>query len=72
MAGARHDRSHNDLYRDRRLVDRAGRLITTLDEGVRYLPAPDGTALAYAKPDGQRSVVVDAATGSKRELAGKR
>ena len=53
------------------LADRAGRVVATLDGGVRYLPALDGTALAYAKPDRQRSVVIDPATGQQREIVGE-
>ncbi|MDQ2913902.1 MAG: hypothetical protein M3T56_11685 [Chloroflexota bacterium] len=53
------------------LADRAGRVIATLDGDARYLPAPDGTALAYARPDRQHSVVIDPATGQRAEIVGE-
>ena len=53
------------------LADRTGKVLATLATGVRYLPAPDGSALAYANADGQHSVIIDPATGRQREVAGE-
>jgi len=53
------------------LADRTGKVLATLATGVRYLPAPDGSALAYANADGQHSVIIDPTTGRQREVAGK-
>lgn len=53
------------------LADRAGHVIATLASGVRYLPAPDGSALAYADPDRQRSFIIDPATGRQRDIVGE-
>jgi hypothetical protein len=53
------------------LADRTGKVLATLATGVRYLPAPDGSALAYANADGQHSVIIDSATGRRREVAGE-
>ena len=53
------------------LADRTGKVLATLATGVRYLPAPDGSALAYANADGQHSVIIDPTTGRQREVAGE-
>lgn len=53
------------------LADRAGHVIATLESGMRYLPAPDGSALAYAAPGRLRSFIVDPATGQQREIVGE-
>jgi hypothetical protein len=53
------------------LADRTGKVLATLATGVRYLPAPDGSALAYANADGQHSVIIDPATGRQRQVAGE-
>jgi hypothetical protein len=53
------------------LADRQGRVIATLVAGPRYLPAPDGSALAYAEPDRQRSVIIDPGSGRQREIVGQ-
>jgi hypothetical protein len=53
------------------LADRNGRVIATLVAGPRYLLAPDGSALAYAEPDRQRSVIIDPGSGRQREIVGQ-
>jgi hypothetical protein len=53
------------------LADRDGRVIATVVAGAHYLPAPDGSALAYADPDRQRSVIIDPGSGRQREIVGQ-
>jgi hypothetical protein len=53
------------------LADRTGKVLATLATGVRYLSAPDGSALAFVDADGQHSVIIDPATGRQREVAGE-
>ncbi len=53
------------------LADRTGKVIAALASGVHYLPAPDGSALAYANPDRKSSVIIDPNTGSQREVDGE-
>jgi hypothetical protein len=61
----------NSSHVDAWLADRTGKVIATLASRVRYLPAPDGSALAYANPDRQRTVIIDPTTGRQVELAGE-
>ena len=53
------------------LADRNGRVIARLIAGAHYLPAPDGSALAYADPDRLRSSIIDPGSGRQREIVGQ-
>jgi hypothetical protein len=58
-------------HQEQWLADPSGHVIATLVGEARYLLAPDGTALAYADPAAQHSVIVDAPTGRQRDVAGQ-